>query len=81
MGRLSASGSDTHSPSTAARLFATAGVSALLTANPVSIVELSASLGTGMTLRRDSYEFIPSVFHHVSRFTTSASLGIGLRLP
>ena len=81
MGRLSASGSDTHSPSTAARLFATAGVSAVLTANPGSIVELSASLGTGMTLRRDSYEFIPSVFHHVSRFTTSASLGIGVRLP
>ncbi len=81
MGRLSASGNDTKAPATVARLFATAGLAAVLTANPGSLVELSAGFGTGMTLRRDSYEFIPSVFYHLSRFTTSASLGIGVRLP
>lgn len=81
MGRLSASGTNTKAQATSARFFGSAGAAAVLTASLGSTVELSARAGTGMTLVRDSYEFIPTVFHHVSRFTTSASLGIGLRLP
>jgi hypothetical protein len=81
VGRFAASGSDTKAPATVARLFATAGAAAVLTASLGSMVELFARIGTGLTLRRDTYEFIPTEFHQVSRFTTDASLGLGLRLP
>jgi len=63
-----------------AKLFAAAGAAAILTVDLGSKVELSARIATEITLRRDSYEFATTVFHTASRFTTSVSVGIGLRL-
>lgn len=80
IGRLSASGSDTDRPATVAKLFAAAGAASVLTVDLGSRVELSARIGTGLTLWRDSYAFATTVFHTASRFTTSAGVGVGLRL-
>jgi hypothetical protein len=81
VGRLSARGDNTSAPATVARPFVTIGGAAVLTAGLGSIVELSARLGAGLTLLRDSYEFAPTIFYRADRITTSASLGIGARLP
>jgi hypothetical protein len=80
LGRLSARGSDTDDPATFAHFFAAAGAAGVLSVDLGSRVELSARIGTGLTLWRDSYEFAATVFHSTSRFTTSASVGVGLRL-
>jgi hypothetical protein len=77
-GRLSASGSDTDAPATVAKLFAVAGATSILTVHLGRMIELSARIGTGMTLRRSSYEFGSTAFHTSSRLTTSASIGVGL---
>jgi len=52
-----------------------------MTASFGSTVELSARLGVGLTVLRDSYEFGNAVFHQSSLFTISASLGIGVHWP
>jgi hypothetical protein len=80
IGRISASGSDTESPAAFAKFYAAAGAASVLTLDLGSRVELVARIGTGLTLRRDSYEFGTAEFHTASRFTTSASVGIGMRL-
>ena len=80
LGRLSARGSNTDSPATFANFFAAAGAAGVLSMDLGSRIELSARVGTGLTLWRDSYEFAATVFHSTSRFTTSASVGVGLRL-
>ena len=80
IGRLSASGSNTDNAASFARLFAAAGAAGVLTVDLGSRVELSARIGAGLTLWRDSFEFATTVFHTASRLTTSASLGVGLRL-
>lgn len=80
LGRLSARGSDTDVPATVAHFFAAVGAAGVLSMGLGSRVELSARIGTGLALWRDSYEFATTVFHSTSRFTTSASVGVGLRL-
>jgi hypothetical protein len=80
VGRLSASGSDTDAPARFAKLFAAAGAASVLTVDLGSRVELSARVGTGLTLWRDSFEFATTAFHTASRFTTSAGIGVGFRL-
>jgi hypothetical protein len=79
VGRLAARGSDTENAASSARPFAAAGAS--VTASLGSTVELSARLGAGVTLIRDSYELGASVFHRAAPVTFSASLGIGTRWP
>jgi hypothetical protein len=78
-GRLSASGTNTQQADSAARPFATAGVA--LTASVGTTVEVSARVGVGVTLLRDSYEFGGATFHRASLITTAASLGVGLHWP
>ena len=78
-GRLSASGTNTEQADSAARPFATAGVA--LTASAGTTVEVSARVGVGVTLLRDSYEFGGATFHRASLITTAASLGVGLHWP
>jgi hypothetical protein len=80
LGRMAASGAGSFENSSYARLFAAAGASGSFTLDLGQSFELSARLSTGMALRRDSYEFQLDVFYQTSRFTTSASLGVGLRL-
>jgi hypothetical protein len=80
LGRLTARGSDTDAPATVPKFFAAAGAAAVFGLDLGSRVELSARIGTGLTLWRDSYEFATTVFHSTSRLTTTASLGVGLRL-
>jgi hypothetical protein len=79
VGRLAASGADTDQPASAARPFATAGVA--LTASAGTTVEVSARVGVGVTLLRDSYDFGGTTFHRADRITIAASLGVGLRWP
>jgi hypothetical protein len=80
VGRLSSKGSDdTQQEVSATRPFGVAG--AAMTASFGSTVELSARLGVGLTVLRDSYEFGNAVFHQSSLFTISASLGIGVHWP
>jgi hypothetical protein len=69
VGRLSARGDNTSAPATVARPFVTIGGAAVLTAGLGSIVELSARLGAGLTLLRDSYEFAPTIFYRADRIT------------
>lgn len=79
LGRLAASGDKTQRAASVSRVFGAAGAAAIVTAGLGSTVELWARLGSGMALLRDSYEFGPSIFYRVSRFTTSAALGVGVR--
>jgi hypothetical protein len=79
LGRLTASGTDTDAPASAARFFGAVGGTVILTAGLGRIVELSVRLGTGVTLVRDAFAFTPTVFHRANALTTSASLGIGAR--
>jgi len=79
VGRVTAQGSDTDHPAHSARPFAAAG--AAITATVGSTVELSARLGVGVTLIRDSYDFAGSVFHRAAPLTVSASIGIGTHWP
>jgi hypothetical protein len=79
-GRLSASGSNTDDAASFGRLFAAAGAVGVLTVDLGSRAELSARIGTGLTLWRDSFEFATTPFHTASRLTTSAGIGVGFRL-
>lgn len=81
LGRLSASGTKTRTPSSASRLFGVAGASAVAAAAFGSRIELWGRFGTGLTMVRDSFEFGEEVFYTASRFTTSAAVGVGIRLP
>jgi len=79
LGRLNATGANTEDGASAARPFATAGVAVAASAG--STVEVTARVGVGVTLLRDSYEFGGMTFHRASPITTAASLGVGLRWP
>jgi hypothetical protein len=82
VGLMTASGAaDTDAPGSSTRPFAVAGGAILVTVGVGAIVELSARLGMGATLIRDSYELAPPAFHRADAVTTSASLGIGARWP
>ena len=79
VGRLNASGTNTEQPDSAARPFVTAGVA--LAASAGTTIEVSARVGVGVTLLRDSYEFGGATFHRASPITTSVSVGVGLHRP
>jgi hypothetical protein len=77
VGRLNTSGTNTRAAASATRPFATAGVS--IGASVGTIVEVSARVGVGVTVLRDSYEFGGATFHRASPLTIAASLAVGLR--
>ena len=79
LGRLATRGTDTNQPATAARPFSAAGLT--VNASLGRTIELTARLGLGVTLIRDSYAFSDDVFYRAGPFTTSASLGIGASWP
>jgi hypothetical protein len=80
VGRLAASGgADTDQPTSSARPIAVA--SAVVIAGVGSPVELTARLGLGATLIRDSYEIATDVFYRASALSFSASVGIGAHWP
>ena len=79
-GRLSASGSETYSPATAARPYAVAG-GALLISAVLGRLDLTGRIGGGASLVRDSFAFAPMVFHRTDAVTVAASLGLGVRFP
>jgi hypothetical protein len=80
-GRLASHGSNTgrEQPGSAARPFGAAG--AVLTASVGSPLVVSARLGVGITLLRDSYELATNVFYRAAPLMISVSLGIGLGRP
>jgi len=79
VGRLNASGSNTGQGASAARPFATAGVT--VAASVGTTVEVTARVAIGATLLRDAYEFGGMTFHRASPITASLSLGVGLHWP
>ena len=79
VGRLSTTGTNTQRGASDARPFATAGVA--VAASVGTTVEVTARVGLGVTLLRDSYEFGGATFHRAGAITTTASLGVGLRWP
>jgi len=79
VGRLLATGSATTAGNSEARLFATAGGTAILTGQLGETLELAARIGAGATLVRDWYLFGTNEFHRVARVTVDATLGLGLR--
>jgi len=79
VGRIVTKGTNTEQPGTAARPFSTAGLT--INAGLGRTVELSARVGLGITLIRDSYAFGDDVFYRASLLTTSASLGVAARWP
>ena len=79
VGRLAAAGADTQNPASAARPFGAAGAAVLASAGTTVVV--SARVGVGVTLLRDSYDFSGPTFHRASALTVAASLGVGLRGP
>lgn len=81
VGRLSAAGSNTYSPTSADRPYLGAGGTAVLGLALGPHLDLSAALTAADTLIRDRFEFSPAVFHRVSALTLIADLGLGLRFP
>lgn len=81
VGRLAVAGFDTNAPASSDRPFATAGAAGVFTFGLGAVVEVSARLGMGASLVRDSFEFGSTIFYQTNRLTTFASLGIGARLP
>jgi hypothetical protein len=81
VGRLAVAGFETDAPASSDRPFATAGAAGVFTFGLGPVVEVSARLGMGASLVRDSFEFGSTIFYQTSRLTTFASLGVGARLP
>jgi len=79
LGRLATRGSGTADDRGAARPFSTAGVS--VQARFGGTVQLTARLGLGVALVRDSYAFGDQVFYRAGFFTPTAALGAGFRWP
>jgi hypothetical protein len=79
IGRLATEGSNTVQGSSAARPFGAAG--AVVSAGVGAPIELTARLGIGVTLLRDSYEFATNVFYRSAAVTISASVGVGFHWP
>jgi hypothetical protein len=80
-GRLAASGSETYAPAAASRPYAVAGGALVMSVAAGRLLELSARLGGGASLVRDSFAFSPNVFHRTAAATFSGSLGVGVRFP
>jgi hypothetical protein len=81
VGWTSSSGSDTQAPKSRTRPFVAVGGSLVLSVALGTRFSLAARLGTDATAIRDSYYFGASTFHRAALFTTSASVGLGMRLP
>ena len=81
VGRLVAGGTETYSPTSISRPFATLGAAVLVTAGPWRHLEVSGRFGAGASLVRDSFEFLPNIFHRTASVTLSSSLGVGIRFP
>jgi hypothetical protein len=81
IGWTTSSGSDTEAPASSTRPFVMVGGSIVVSAALGARLSLSARLATGVTTIRDSYYFGATSFHRAGLFTTSASLGIGAKLP
>ena len=79
VGRLLATGSATTAGTSEARLFATAGGTAIITGQLGETLELAARIGAGATLVRDWYLFGTNEFHRAARVTVEATFGLGLR--
>lgn len=79
IGRLATQGSNTRQQASAARPFGAA--SAVLWAGFGSPIEVTARLGIGVTLLRDSYEFATNIFYRAEAITISASIGVGVHWP
>jgi hypothetical protein len=79
VGRLLATGSATTAGTSEARLFATAGGTAIITGQLGETLELAARIGAGATLVRDWYLFGTNEFHRAARVTVDATFGLGLR--
>ena len=79
VGRLLATGSATAAGTSEARLFATAGGTAIITGQLGATLELAARIGAGATLVRDWYLFGTNEFHRAARVTVDATFGLGLR--
>jgi hypothetical protein len=79
LGRLTAQGSNTYSPMSAARPFASAGATARLVLPLGSRVAIRARFGAGAPLWRDAFEFIPNVFHRVASVTLMGDVGVGVQ--
>jgi hypothetical protein len=80
-GRLAATGTDTYSPAMTERPFAAAGAALNFSAGLARLLEITARVGGGASLVRDSFAFSPSVFHRTAAVTVAASVGIGVRFP
>jgi hypothetical protein len=78
-GRLATEGSNTPQAANAARPFGVVG--AAISADFGGPIELTARLGIGVTLLRDSYEFATNVFYRAEAITISASVGVGVHWP
>jgi hypothetical protein len=79
LGRLAAQGSNTYTPMSSSRPFATAGATARLALPLGSRVAILARFGAGATLWRDAFEFIPTVFHRVGSVTLVGDVGVGVQ--
>ena len=81
LGRLTVTGTDTFSPRTRSRPFASAGGAILLTVSPHPRVELTASVAPQVALIRDHFRFNPNVFYDVPALALSFGLGASLTFP
>jgi hypothetical protein len=80
-GRLSATGSNTYSPSAQERPFVGLGGAAIVGVALGRLFQLSGSVDASDALVRDAFEFSPQVFHRVSAMTLTVDLGLDLRFP
>lgn len=76
VGRLATEGAGTRRPAAAVRPFGAVG--AALAVSLGSRWQLSARLGAGVTVLRDSYELGSNVFYRAAALTVSGSLAVGV---
>jgi hypothetical protein len=80
-GRLEAHGSDTFSPRSTTRPFATAGGAALLAVTPHRYLELTASVEPGAALIRDRFTFDPETFYGLPRLIVTYGVAVAAIFP
>jgi hypothetical protein len=80
-GRLSATGSNTYSPSARDRPFVGLGGAAIAEMALGPLFQLSAAVGASDALIRDAFEFSPQVFHRVAAIILTIDLGLQVRFP
>jgi hypothetical protein len=80
-GELRASGSDTLGPVARGRPWWELGASLATFVYPSRSLELGLTLAFGWPLVRDTFQFEPVEFHHVSALALTGGLGAGARFP